>query len=140
MNKKQLKQLRYLKAEIKLLREQIEDMEFIIVTDKVKGSDKRYPYIERSFVITGFDADEYRRKTEKLRRKLQRRVDDLIDLVAEINEYVESIDDSLIRQIITLRHVNGLTWDQVAASIGGGNTGDSVRKMHDRFLKGVKAG
>ena len=38
-------------------------------------------------------------------------------------------------------HVNGLTWDQVAAHIGGGNTGDSVRKMHDRFLKGgVKAG
>jgi hypothetical protein len=82
-----------------------------------------------------------RRKIKRLKEKLQRRVDDLIDLVVEINEYIETIDDSLLRQIITLRHVNGLTWDQVAAHIGGGNTGDSVRKMHDRFLKGgVKAG
>ena len=56
--------------------------------------------------------------------------------MAEINRYVENIDDSLIRQIIILRHVNGLTWEQVAASIGGNNTADSVRMMHDRFLRG----
>ena len=71
-----------------------------------------------------------------LKEKLQQRADELIDLVSEINRYVENIDDSLIRQIIILRHVNGLTWDQVAASIGGGNTGDSVRKMHDRHFEG----
>jgi len=56
----------------------------------------------------------------------------------EINEYIETIDDSLLRQIITLRHVNGLTWDQVAASIGGGTRRTVVRMMHDRFLEGKR--
>ena len=58
----------------------------------------------------------------------------MIDLVEEIEEYINTIDDSLTRQILSLRYVNGLTWEQVAASIGGGNTADSVRKVAERFL------
>ncbi len=52
-----------------------------------------------------------------------------------LNRYIESIPDAQIRQILSLRYVNGFSWQQVAASIGGGNTKDSVRKIHDRFLK-----
>ena len=136
ITKQQLRQLRWLKSEIKLLREQMENMEYSFVTDTVKGSHREHPYTERSFRLIGIDEDEYRRKTAKLKRRLEQRADELIDLVSEINKYVENIDDSLLRQIITLRHVNGLTWDQVAAHIGGGNTGDSVRMIHDRFLRG----
>ena len=133
MNKDQLRQLRHLKSEIRLLKQQIDNLESEIVTDRVRGSDVEHPYIERTYIIRGLAYD--RRKIKRLKEKLQRRVDDLIDLVVEINEYIETIDDSLLRQIITLRHVNGLTWDQVAASIGGGNTADGVRMIHDRFLK-----
>ena len=133
MNKNQLRQLRHLKSEIRLLKQQIDNLESEIVTDRVRGSDVEHPYIERTYIIRGLAYD--RRKIKRLKEKLQRRVDDLIDLVVEINEYIETIDDSLLRQIITLRHVNGLTWDQVAASIGGGNTADGVRMIHDRFLK-----
>jgi len=49
--------------------------------------------------------------------------------------YINGIEDSLIRQILSLRHVNGLSWQQVAAHIGGGNTDISVRVAHSRFLK-----
>jgi len=136
MNKDQLRQLRHLKSEIRLLKQQIDNLESEIVTDRVRGSDVEHPYIEKTYIIRGLAYD--RRKIKRLKEKLQRRVDDLIDLVVEINEYIETIDDSLLRQIITLRHVNGLTWDQVAASIGGGNTADSVRMMHDRFLEGKR--
>jgi hypothetical protein len=52
----------------------------------------------------------------------------------KLNRYINSIDDSFIRMIFALRYINGLSWNQVAASIGG-NTEDSVRKAHDRFLK-----
>lgn len=48
--------------------------------------------------------------------------------------YVNNIDDSIMRQIITLRHVNGLSWRQVAMSIGGGNTEGSVRLAHKRYM------
>lgn len=135
MDKKQLKQLRYLKSEIKMLQRQIDDMDYTIATDSVRGSDREYPYTQRSFTISGIDYADYNRRIRRLQRQLQRRLDELIDLVEETNSYIENIDDSLIRQIISLRYINGLTWDQVAATIGGGNTADSVRKVAERFLK-----
>ena len=135
MNKDQLRQLRHLKREIELLQDQIINLESEIVTDKVRGSDPRHPYTEKSFYITGFAHEEHSRKMKRLKERLQRRVDDLLELRTEILEFVESIDDSLLRQIIVLRHVNGLSWRQVAREIGGGNTADGVRMIHDRFLK-----
>ena len=52
-----------------------------------------------------------------------------------LEEYINTVDDSLLRQIFTLRFVNGLPWDQVALCIGGGNKGETVRKMCYRHLK-----
>ena len=135
MDKEQLKQLKYLKSEIELLQKQIENLDYTITTDSVKGSNPYFPYEERNFTITGINENEYNQKTRRLQRKLKRRTEELIDLVEEMNRYIENIDDSLIRQIITLRYINGLTWEQVAARIGGNNTADSVRKVSERFLK-----
>jgi len=134
MTRQKLKQIRHLKREIELLQEQILCMEGDIITDKVRGSDPEHPWTEKSFYITGFDQEKYSRKMDRLKRRLERRIDDLMDLRAEILAFVEGIEDSLLRQVMVLRHVNGLTWEQVAASIGGGNTADSVRKMHDRYF------
>lgn len=58
--------------------------------------------------------------------------------IAEYNRlcrYVAGIDDSLMRQIISLRFINGLTWRQVAQHIGGGNTEDTVKRACYRYLK-----
>jgi len=93
-----------------------------------------FPYEERNFKITGIDYETYNKKLNRLQKKLSRRVKELIDLVEETYEYIDNIDDSLIRQIISLRYINGLTWEQVAAHIGGNNTADSVRKATERFL------
>ena len=134
MDKNQLSQLRHLKSEIKILQNQIADLDYTITTDSVKGSDSEFPYTERTFTITGIDYEEYNHRVRRLQRKLNKRVEELLDLVEEMNEYIENIDDSLVRQIITLRYINGLTWNQVALSIGGDNTADSVRMIHDRFL------
>lgn len=134
MDKEQLSQLRYLKREIEMLKSQIEDLDYNMTTDSVKGSNPYFPYEERNFIIKGIGYKEYDNKLNRLQRKLNRRVEELMDLVEEMNEYIENIDDSLIRQIITLRYVNGLSWNQVAVSIGGNNTADSVRKVAERFL------
>lgn len=52
-----------------------------------------------------------------------------------LEEYINTVDDSLLRQIFTLRFVNGLPWDQVAFSIGGGNKSETVRMACYRYLK-----
>mgnify|MGYP001174295470 CR=1 FL=1 len=137
MTRQKLKQIRHLKREIELLEEQILCLDAEVVTDKVRGSLSHHPWIETSFKITGFDRIEYARKMDKLKRKLQRRIDDLQDMRAEIFEWVEGIEDSLLRQVIILRHVNGLSWEQVAAEVGSGTTWNSLRMMHDRFLEGL---
>ena len=49
--------------------------------------------------------------------------------------YIAGIDDSLVRQIISLRFINGMTWHQVAKHIGGGNTEESVKKACYRFIR-----
>lgn len=49
--------------------------------------------------------------------------------------YIETIPDSHMRQIFTLRFVNGLQWQQVAASLGEGYMGESVRVSCYRFLR-----
>lgn len=135
MTRQELKQIRYLKREIRLIQEQIAAVESEIVTDKVTGSDPEHPWTERSFIIKGLPG-ERNEKLLRLRDRLERRMNDLQDLRAEIFAWVEGIEDSLLRQIIILRHVNGLSWRRVAREIGGGNTGDSVRKMHDRHFEG----
>lgn len=52
-----------------------------------------------------------------------------------LNRYIASVEDAQMRMILSLRYVNGLSWQQVADGIGGNNTADGVRKSHDRFLK-----
>lgn len=51
-----------------------------------------------------------------------------------IMRYIAKIDDSCIRQIITLRYIDGKSWASIAMTIGGNNTPDSVRMMHNRYL------
>jgi len=58
---------------------------------------------------------------------------------SRLERYIASVPDSLTRQILTLRFVNGLTWRQVAMCIGGGNTEDAVRKTCSRYLESTKA-
>jgi hypothetical protein len=51
-----------------------------------------------------------------------------------LNRYISSIEDSEMRMILSLRYINGLCWEQVAASISPYASGESVRKAHERFL------
>ncbi len=52
-----------------------------------------------------------------------------------LERYIAGIPDSLTRQIFALRFINGLSWVQVAFSVGGGNTEEGVRQRVYRHLK-----
>ena len=53
----------------------------------------------------------------------------------QIMRYVASVDDSLMRQVITYRHVDMMTWRDIAQKIGGGNSEVGLRKAFARFLE-----
>lgn len=52
-----------------------------------------------------------------------------------LSRYIATVDDSLMRQILTLRFVEGMSWRQVARGVGGNNTEDGVRKAVKRFVE-----
>lgn len=51
-----------------------------------------------------------------------------------LERYIASVPDSLTRQIMTLRFVDGKSWAAVAMTIGGGNTEDGVKKICYRYV------
>lgn len=85
----------------------------------------------------------------KLEEALQRKHEALVNLTARISarqtliilerdrleQYIGTVDDSHVRQIFTLRFVNGLPWEQVAASLGEGYLAETVRRSCYRYLR-----
>ena len=52
----------------------------------------------------------------------------------KLNRYIASVPDSEMRQILSLRYISGLTWQQVACGLG--ETDESYpRRKHNAFLK-----
>lgn len=134
MDREQLAQLRFLSKEVRLIEEQIRNIKYTVCSDSVKGSTLHFPYIYGSIPIEGINLEEHSKKVKRLKTKLFKRKTELIDLVSNINEYINNIDDSEIRQIIVLKYVNGLTWDSVARYLQYAD--ESVpRKKLDRYFK-----
>ena len=52
----------------------------------------------------------------------------------EVSRFIDSIPDDQARLIFRLRFLRGLSWGEVAAIIGGGNTENSVKKICYRHL------
>lgn len=55
----------------------------------------------------------------------------------KVEKFVESIEDYYIRTIFRLRFKRGLSWKEVAATVGGRNTEESVKSVCYRYLKKV---
>ena len=77
------------------------------------------------FKIEGFPVVAYERARAALAKNIQRIEDkytELLELQNDVEEYIDSINDSRMRRIVRMRFIDKLTWNQVACRIGGGNT------------------
>ena len=70
-----------------------------------------------------------------LKALLNKNIEKCFDELNKINEFINSINDSLIRQIIIYRFIYGFSWNKVAHTIGGGNNAECLRKKMYRYLK-----
>lgn len=59
---------------------------------------------------------------------------------ARLERYIREIPDHLTRAIFELRFMERLSWDQVAAHVGGGNSVGGVKKRCYRYLKATDGG
>ena len=100
MTLKELSQLYYLNREIEGLKSNIARLEA-----------KQYRK-DRKNNQTDIDLDYYR-------AMLNNRLEQCNIELARLNNYISGCPDSLTRQILSYRFIDGLSWDQVAAHIGG---------------------
>ena len=103
------------------------------VVDKVTGGEGGI----QSYRIEGFPYPEYERKKLLLMMRKHRQCElenKILDSVAAVEEFINGIEDSYVRRIVTCRVVERLSWSEVADEMGGNNTFDSVRKVYERFL------
>ena len=125
---KEMSQLYYLNREIEHLQRQLEELECLaegttqMITGMPHGSG------------TSDKVGRYAVRIADLRSMIDNRKARCWDELNRLNAYIDGVEDSLTRQILTLRYVNGLSWQQVADSVGGGISSDGVRKIQQRYL------
>ena len=130
MTLKELSQLYYLNREIERDQERLEEL-------RAKASAPGAP---------NYDGMP---KSPSFENRLERYIAEIVDLEAiilakttqclhernRLERYIAEIPDSLTRQIFQLRFIKGLTWLQIAYSVGGNNTEASVKMVCYRYLK-----
>lgn len=129
MTLKELSQLYYLNREIEMDKKRLQELEVLAVSisPNLTGM-PRSPGVSDK-------VGRYAAEIADLKGIIEAKHQQCLYERSRLERYIADIDDSLIRQVLTYRFVNGLPWEQVAACVGGSNTAGSVKMMCYRYLK-----
>lgn len=128
MTKKELSQLYYLNREIEQQKIKLAELE--TASTNISPQITGMPHAPG----TSDKISKYAAEMADLRALIELNIQKCWFEFNRLNRYIAGIDDSLTRQIMSLRYVNGMSWQQVANRVGGDNTADSVRMIHNRYL------
>jgi len=133
LTKEELMAYRNILAEIDLLNEQMANVEPEFTKDLVTGSDTEFPFTKHSIKISGYDTQNYERRLLRLRNKINKKYIELVEEKDKIMNFIYSIDDSRIRQILIYRYINGLSWKDIGERMKYGTS--TIRLIHGNFMK-----
>lgn len=136
MTKEKLKRYRLLLSELELLKRQLEKLEPEYVLDSVNGSDSEFPYTNHKMHIEGYDLESYRKKAERLKRRINSKMNELIEEKDSLVEFIFNIENSEIRQIFIYKYIDGLMWKVIAGKMNYAIS--TIRQKHDIFIKNLK--
>ncbi len=131
LTKDELRQIFYINREIIMWQRKRDELRYASLVKSPTISDMPMGGQRRGIEDLAIEFVEYETIINGLLAKLQIQHKRII-------EFINGIDDSLMRQIIFYRHISCMTWNEVANSIGGGNTEDSVKQAYSRFTRGLK--
>ncbi len=130
MTLKELSQLYYLDREIELDRERLAELRADLMNPKIPSYDgmpkspNPDPAMERCVA-----------EIADLEAIIQAKIEQRVYERSRLERYISDIPDSLTRQIFTLRFVEGLTWEQIAAKTGGYNTAKNCSNICYRYIR-----
>lgn len=128
MTKQELSQLYYLNREIEQLKKRIAELESAATstTQSITGM----PHVGG----ISDKAGKYAAEIVDLKELLELNLKKCFYELNRLNRYIESVEDAQIRVILSLRYVNGLSWKQIAFSIGEHDE-QYPRRKHNAFLR-----
>ena len=120
MTKEELSVLKKINREIEQIKKELNSVNpaMMPVSDTVLGSSPYFPYTEHPIGIAGFDNSQYERTVKRIQNRLNQKLQELMDEKDRITEYIYSLDDSDLRQILTYKYVNGLNTKQIGEHMG----------------------
>ncbi len=129
MTKKELSQLYYLKKEIKEQQRRIAELEAVATkcTANISGMPSGKGVSDK--------VGQYAAQIADLKALLDLNLRKCFYELNRLDRYIQAVDDSLIRQIMIYRFVNGYSWRKIAFQVGGYNSADSLKKQLYRYLK-----
>ena len=118
--------------ELQERRRQLEDS--VLRSPKLDGMPRSAKGTSRPTEAAGMAAAEMKRLIDEQIHTIERYKYKIELKRKEIYEYITSLEDPQLEQIIMYRCINLCTWEQVAAFVGGQNTEDSVRMRFNRHF------
>lgn len=130
--KKEIRDLSNRIAELKQMLDKINDRKNINST--VKGGEGG----EKVFYVNGYSketAEDLEYLIRKDMRLLKARKEKANEIVIDVDKFINELNDSRMRRMLSLKYIYGKTWYQVAQAMGERYSPDSCKKQVQRFLK-----
>ena len=77
---------------------------------------------------------EFAVRLAEVRGRMERRRLDCMEELGRLYAFIDDADDSLIRQILAARYIDGLSWQRIAMRIDEGDE-QVPRRLHNRYLQ-----
>lgn len=133
MTKERLRQYRELKREKAQIEEKIEELEGVMYAPRGTNYEEKI----RAQSKTGSITEVLHEQHEALERLYNAKLVELNACLLEIETAIESLTDSTERQLMRLRYIDGLTWEEVAVALSYGWT--QTHRLHSRALEKLRA-
>lgn len=123
-----MSQLYYLNKEIKQQKQRLKELEAAATgcTAQITGMPHG--------TAAGDKVSKYAAEIADLKNLIELNIQKCWYEMNRLNRYIDSVEDSQMRQILTLRYIKQYSWYKIANEIGGNNTEDSIKKSCYRFL------
>lgn len=134
-------EIKYLRKKIDSLQNEQAQMESKKKHSSVQASMKDFPYTRHNVHTDGYvgltniGANYLKSTIDTEIKKLELRYEKLLQTTNDVLDFIESVEDSHMRLIITYRIIENYSWGQVADAMGGGNTEGSVKMAFQRFME-----
>ena len=129
MNADNIKNIGKLRKEARGLELLIRDISGEVVEDVVSGSSPYFPYGKHKIIVRGVDE----KRLHSLRIRLIKKKRELEKVIEEAEDYLETVEDPVDRNILRLRCELGMDWKDVASEM---NSTEGACKM--RFSRMMK--